>query len=1738
MRLPNWKFKNNEAEIQDKLQQETAWPDMFANLQSAYAELTNAQFELERRASEIAETRDLVQQIISSMSEALFLTDRAGRVVRANPAAAALLGTSEEAILGRLLSVVCNNEEIPATPWKLMEMANGGRSITLDIDVRPPEGKVIPVSFSLTLMHDKQDKITGVLAVARDMREQRHLIDSLVSARTRFQELLEFAPDAIVLANQEGNIVLINSQTEKLFGYNRESLLGQSVELLVPERYRKTNGAAAAATSEMEDLSDLSGILENQVENRNALILQNVDERAQQVEFYVVDAHGREFLTEITQRPIVTEDGLLLMSVIRDISERQRIQQELHNSEARHRALAETAQDVILTMDEARTIRFVNSAAERVFNYRPDELIGKFVSVLLPRIDDAQAVRKPVGTGKLRQAESRQETVALRKDGSEVLVEISHSQFKQQGQMLYTAFIRDITERRRIEAKLSESEERYRNVALTASEAIVTVDDQLAIQFANPAVTRVFGYSPEDLMGQPLTLILPPQAAGDSASELNHYLATGQKTLNWSHIEVPARHQDGHEIQIEISFSEFQRESRHYFTGIIRDITERKRMEQQIQESEERYRNVALTAGEAILTVDEADTIQFANPAVARVFGHQAQALLGRKVTELMPTYDQHIHKAKATEGTTERGYDWQGIELRGLHQDGREVALEVSFNEFTREGKRLRTGIIRDITERKQAEEKLRLNMRALEASAFPILISDAQAPDMPLIYVNPAFERTTGYSAAEVLGKNCRFLQGEDREQSGLMILREALKEGRDCNVTLRNYRKDGTLFWNELTLSPVRDAQGAVTHFVGFENDITAKKQAEQAVLEATAVQRAILDFASYAIIATTPDGVITTFNPAAEKLLGYQATELIGQQSLVILHDPGELAERSQLLAEELAQPLAVGVDVLVVRARLNQPNESEWIYLRKDGTRLPVNLSVSALRDAHGELTGFLAIANDITERKRAQDRFTRQTALRLALSEALADATASPQQLLGQALEIVAEKMQVELARCWLREEKDERLELQASAGPALLATTATPSPSNETSPQGRIGQIANARKPLLSNSAVGLFEHGDSDSVLIELDSRPAVQSEQEFADAAGLTSFAGYPLLAGERLLGVLAIYARQPLDADVLSALGAASDTLVLALERQRAQEERARLQAREAARANQHAALRVEISSALNQLDTTMPEMLQGCAQAVINHLDAACACVWLLNDSGDTLELQASAGRASQASGAHQFIPVGQSEIGLIAAEKTPHFTNDALNDGRFSDKEWAGQESVTAFAGYPLLSQGRLLGVLAMYAKHELEPDAFNALAAVADQLVLGVERRKAEEARAALLANEQAARREAEEASRLKDDFLAMISHELRAPLTAILGWAQMLRAGTLDRTAAERALATIERNAKSQAHLVGDLLDASRIATGKLRLEKKPCELRELIDAAIDAVRPSVEAKSLRLQIVMEPWVGPFEGDPERMKQIVWNLLSNAVKFTPPAGLIEIRLEKMEDRALLIVSDTGQGIEPEFLPFVFDRFRQSDSSTKRQHGGLGLGLAIVKSLVEMHGGAIYAYSSGKGQGTDFMVTLPLSKPNAETTAQELWAPSDDTRELRGVSSLKGLRVLVVDDERDTREILAVMLGRFGAEVRTGGSVAEGLRMLKSWRPDLLVSDIGMPGEDGYAFIGKLRALAEEEGGQTPAIALTAFASSQDRQKALERGFQVHLAKPVEPVELARMVARTLGRSEAGISL
>ena len=399
-------------------------------------------------------------------------------------------------------------------------------------------------------------------------------------------------------------------------------------------------------------------------------------------------------------------------------------------------------------------------------------------------------------------------------------------------------------------------------------------------------------------------------------------------------------------------------------------------------------------------------------------------------------------------------------------------------------------------------------------------------------------------------------------------------------------------------------------------------------------------------------------------------------------------------------------------------------------------------------------------------------------------------------------------------------------------------------------------------------------------------------------------------------------------------------------------------------------------------------------------------------------------------------------------------------------------------------------------------------------------------DRKQAEEERGRLI-REQVARQEAERANQMKDEFLAILSHELRTPLNAILGWSRLLRVKKFDEDTIDKALETIERNAKSQAQLIEDILDVSRILRGKLNLNKHPIRLESVIELAIDSLQPLAEEKSIVLELTCSPNVGQVIGDSDRLQQIVWNLLSNAIKFTPEEGKVEVRLESVGDEAQIEIIDSGIGIAPDFLPYVFDRFRQADSSTTRSYGGLGLGLAIVRHLVEQHGGKVYA-ENNPGEGAKFTVALPLAQRNAladEDDWSELSDPGAGT-----LPTLVNLQLLVVDDDDDTREFLIALLEEEGATVRSASSVAEALAALESSWPDVLLSDIGMPGADGYELIARVREMEGLRGGMMPAIALTAYARESERQQALEAGFQMHLSKPVEVSQLIAGIANLAG--------
>ena len=402
-------------------------------------------------------------------------------------------------------------------------------------------------------------------------------------------------------------------------------------------------------------------------------------------------------------------------------------------------------------------------------------------------------------------------------------------------------------------------------------------------------------------------------------------------------------------------------------------------------------------------------------------------------------------------------------------------------------------------------------------------------------------------------------------------------------------------------------------------------------------------------------------------------------------------------------------------------------------------------------------------------------------------------------------------------------------------------------------------------------------------------------------------------------------------------------------------------------------------------------------------------------------------------------------------------------------------------------------------------------------------------ERTLAQQQAAELLQREQDARQMVENANRSKDEFLAILSHELRTPLNAILGWSEILRTGEPDHSEVHEGIEVIERNARAQARLVEDVLEVSRIICGKVRLRVGPVDLASVIDAALASARPTAAAKGVSLQRLATVPPVPIRGDSDRLQQVVWNLLSNAIKFTPRGGSVTINSSQPQGQSIIEVTDTGVGIKADFLPFVFDRFRQFDGSITRSHGGLGLGLSITRHLVEMHGGSISAHSEGDGKGAAFTVVLPLTAA-FEFTAEAENPPGRNGRVTNGLPvetpSLEGRKVLVVDDEPDSRHVVVRLLVRAHAQVREAGSVAAALEVLDGWTPDVLISDIAMPGEDGYSLLRRLRASADAKRRELPALALTAFVRPEDQAQALAAGFQTHLPKPFEPSALLHAIS------------
>jgi PAS domain S-box-containing protein len=510
--------------------------------------------------------------------------------------------------------------------------------------------------------------------------------------------------------------------------------------------------------------------------------------------------------------------------------------------------------------------------------------------------------------------------------------------------------------------------------------------------------------------------------------------------------------------------------------------------------------------------------------------------------------------------------------------------------------------------------------------------------------------------------------------------------------------------------------------------------------------------------------------------------------------------------------------------------------------------------------------------------------------------------------------------------------------------------------------------------------------------------------------------------------------------------------------------------------------------------------------------------------YLVEENQSVLRLNSYSGISEEIAQKFEYLEFGQGMCGTVAMERRAIALENVqqLTDVKTEVIRAIG---INAYYGYPLIARGRVLGTLsfASRSKNSFSQNEIGMMQAVCDQIAIAMER-------ADLIASLQQQTLQLTEANRMKDEFLAILSHELRSPLNAILGWAQMLRSPRkLTEIQTAKGLETIERNARAQAQLIEDLLDISRMIKGKLRLNVHSCDLVPIIESALDSVRLAADAKKINIETSIHRNTEFILGDSGRLQQIIWNLLSNAIKFTPQGGRVQVGLQRINSHVEITVNDTGIGINPDFLPYVFDRFRQADSSSTRSHGGLGLGLSIVRHLVELHGGTVYVESAGEGKGAKFTLMLPLLNAKLEQTDTPKNSPPPS---LSPSLSLIGIRVLVVDDEADIRDFITTILEQYAAEVQAVASVKEALDIIAHFKPDVLISDIGMPGEDGYSLIRKVRSQPPEKGGNIPAAALTAYARAEDRMRAIQSGYQLHLPKPVEPAELATVVASLVGRT------
>ncbi|WP_445633864.1 histidine kinase [Nostoc sp. DSM 114161] len=1303
------------------------------------------------------------------------------------------------------------------------------------------------------------------------------------------------------------------------------------------------------------------------------------------------------------------------------------------------------------------------------------------------------------------------------KDGSHVPVLLG-SVLVEDGQETVIGFVVDLSERKQALSALQQANERVTRTLESMSDAFVSLDRDWRIIYQNAEAERINGKSRTQVVGNCHWEEWPASVGTNLELQYRRAMAEQIPVHFEHHYYLPS------ECDLWLEIHAYPCEDG--LDIFFRDISQRKQVEQTLREKEERVRLAnerfeLAAAAVNCLIYDwdiEQDRVERTD-GLTRILGYPLDIAKTNGNWWRQLVHPEDLQRVETQAGVAWSNGDRYTAEYRIRNQDNQYVYVLDQGIVVKRDadGKPLRiVGSTTDISERKQIEAALQEQERKyryiFEAAGVSIFEEDfslvkAALDDLKAQGVenfraffaeHPEFiqQAVDMVKIVNVNNAAVRMFGAENKNQLLVPLDKIFVPEALEVFVEeLLAITNGETCLESETILKTLHGERLNVLFTITFppENakfdsvlvsimNITARKQAEAAVKASEERLRSFVEANVVGIIFGDVEGSINEANDEFLRIVGYSQEDL----------------QAGKLRWTDITPPEYFYLDELAIAEAKSKgactPYEKE--YIRKDGSRVPVVIGYSLLGEFRHKSVVFIL---DISEQ---------QAALR--------------------------DRQQIEKAL----HQSEERFQAFMDNSPAAAWITDT---------DGRILYLSPTyfrTFELATNNAINknIFELYPAEIAQLFLNNIKIVAETNKVLEAiesaprtdGSLGEFLVYKFpiadVSGQRLVGGVAV--------DIT--------------ERERALRERERA---EKALQERSEGLKLLFETASDLLSTDRPlDLMNSLFGKLSAQMDLDFYFHYLIetHENKQKLHLVGWNGITEEVFQAIEYLEFNQEMCGLVAQERRQIVVNNLLHSNH-PNAYILQSLGITAYAGQPLIAQGKLLGVLsfASRTRTHFTPEETALLQATSDQVAVALERFE-------LMASLQRRKEQLIQANRIKDEFLAVLSHELRTPLNPILGWSKMLQSRKYDAATTARALETIERNAKLQTQLIEDLLDVSRILQGKLSLNIAPVNLVSAIAAALETVRLAAQAKSINLrfvildlasentnrnlasiefnkqpdnlksqiQVVLSAHQGYdskflVAGDSVRLQQVIWNLLSNAIKFTPQGGQVEISLACVDSQAQLQVCDTGKGINPDFLPFVFDYFRQADGATTRKFGGLGLGLAIVRHIVELHGGTVQAESLGEERGATFTVMLPLIKVNLND--REIDRQSDD------LPDLSGLKILLVDDERDTRELIAFILEQSGAMVTQVGSAVEALQVLPEFQPNLLLSDVGMPEVDGYMLIRQIRDMPPELGGKIPAIALTAYAAEIDYQQAIAAGFQQHITKPVEPAKLIRAIANLI---------